>query len=106
MSLNERRVLIRKIVDAVGFHKCGDAVGGTYYAVSWPTPFWLPRESKPRLEVVNALVRVVRESDLRSSGDAIKVHILAIAGAVCRRQFIMHAEAPSPVVCDAPVRLS
>src|SRR5262249_59206829 len=101
-------VLIGEIVNAVGLHEAGDAVGSPDHRVSepWRFPARLPGQTKARLEVSNPLVGVIAETDLRFSGNQVEVYVLTVRRCAPRDHFIAEAEIQRQIVFDAPVILS
>ena len=91
MSLNKRRILIGKVVDAIGFHKGGNAISSAYNRIlCQPAPFWLPGKSQTRLEIINALVGVVAKTNLWGSADEVEVYVLV--GAARRSELVAEAD--------------
>src|SRR5438445_8977261 len=105
MALDERRILIGKIVHTIGFHESGNGIAGANHRVPGPcpAPLRLPGQAEPRLEVVDASVSVVAKSHRLLAADEVEVHVLAVVGAAGSGQLITQAQIQGQVVFDMPV---
>jgi len=107
VSLHEWRILIRQIVDSIGLHEAGNAIGGANYRIPGPNriPVRLPGQAKTRLEVSDSGVSVVSRPYGRCSGDQVEIHILVVVGLTRGCQLIAKAKVQRQIVFDAPVVL-
>src|SRR5260370_22415599 len=80
VSLYKGRILVRKVVHAIGLHEAGDSIGGANHHIPGPSrvPAWLPSQTHPRLEVVDSSVGVVARADGWDTGLQIEIDVLAV----------------------------